>query len=141
MNESRFEASVQHGAMLERAMLRDAEMKTIGLLGGMSWESTVSYYQTINRTIAERLGGLHSAKIILYSIDFAEIEYFQQTSQWEQAGELLAACQRGARCIILGCTEIAMLLQATASAVPLFDTAVIHARAAALHALGEAGPI
>ena len=49
-------------------------MKTIGLLGGMSWESTVSYYQIINRIVKQRLGGLHSAKCLLYSVDFAEIE-------------------------------------------------------------------
>ena len=52
-------------------------MKTIGLIGGMSWESTVTYYQIINETIREKLGGLHSAKIILYSVDFAEIEEYQ----------------------------------------------------------------
>lgn len=49
-------------------------MKTIGLIGGMSWESTVSYYKIINETVKEQLGGLHSAKILLYSVDFAEIE-------------------------------------------------------------------
>ena len=52
-------------------------MKTIGLIGGMSWESTVTYYQVINRTIEEKLGGLHSAKILLYSVDFDEIECYQ----------------------------------------------------------------
>ena len=51
-------------------------MKTIGLIGGMSWESTASYYQLINETIKEKLGGLHSAKILLYSVDFAEIERY-----------------------------------------------------------------
>ncbi len=65
-------------------------MKTIGLLGGMSWQSTVSYYQIINRAVAERLGGLHSAKIILYSIDFEELERFQHANQWAEAGSLLA---------------------------------------------------
>lgn len=52
-------------------------MKTIGLLGGMSWESTVTYYQLINQTVKQQLGGLHSAKIILYSVDFDEIEKCQ----------------------------------------------------------------
>lgn len=65
-------------------------MRTIGLLGGMSWQSTVSYYQIINRAMAERLGGLHSAKIILYSIDFAELERLQHANQWAEAGSLLA---------------------------------------------------
>lgn len=70
-------------------------MKTIGLLGGMSWESTVSYYQLLNEGVRERLGGLHSAKIILYSVDFAEIEQFQVAGQWQQAGEKLAAAAAG----------------------------------------------
>lgn len=70
-------------------------MKTIGLLGGMSWESTVTYYQIINRLVKERLGGLHSAKCLLYSVDFAEIEACQSAGQWEKSGELLAEGARG----------------------------------------------
>jgi aspartate racemase len=65
-------------------------VRTIGLLGGMSWESTVSYYQIINRTIAERLGGLHSAKLLLYSVDFGEVERLQHSDRWVEAGSLLA---------------------------------------------------
>ena len=65
-------------------------MKTIGLLGGMSWESTVTYYQIINETVKKKLGGLHSAKILLYSVDFAEIEECQATGDWERSGEILA---------------------------------------------------
>lgn len=65
-------------------------MKTIGLLGGMSWESTVPYYQAINRTVAQELGGLHSAKILLYSVDFAEVEALQHAGRWDEAGALLA---------------------------------------------------
>lgn len=65
-------------------------MQTIGLIGGMSWESTVSYYQLLNREIKLRLGGLHSAKIILVSVDFAEIEQLQHQGKWQQAGEILA---------------------------------------------------
>ena len=65
-------------------------MKTIGLLGGMSWESTVSYYQIINRAVGERLGGFHSAKILLHSVDFAEIERLQHADRWAEAGSLLA---------------------------------------------------
>jgi aspartate racemase len=65
-------------------------VKTIGLLGGMSWESTVSYYQIINRAVGERLGGLHSAKILLHSVDFAEIERLQHADRWAEAGSLLA---------------------------------------------------
>ncbi|HEU4653878.1 MAG TPA: aspartate/glutamate racemase family protein [Steroidobacteraceae bacterium] len=229
-------------------------MKTIGLIGGMSWESTVPYYREINETIRDRLGGLHSAKIVLYSVDFHEIEALQRSGDWSTAGRLLSdaaqslqragadflvigantmhkvvpaiegaialpilhiadclaeelkAAQfsnvgllgtrftmeqdfykdrlrqrhgiealvpneaqrervhriiydelcvgriesssreeyrsiiadlvaRGAQAIVLGCTEIAMLIDQQDSAVPLFDTAKIHARSAALYAL------
>ena len=65
-------------------------MKTIGLLGGMSWQSTIPYYRIINETIKQRLGGLHSAKVILYSVDFAEIEQMQRAGDWQAAGQLLA---------------------------------------------------
>jgi aspartate racemase len=232
-------------------------LKTIGLLGGMSWESTVSYYQTINRTVAERMGGLHSAPLVLHSVDFHEIERLQRSGRWDEAGsiltkaalglqtlgaDLLVLCtntmhkiapqieaelsipllhvadatadavrqagirrvgllgtkftmeeafyrdrleshglevtipppperdavhriiydelclgrileasseayqrvvaglvDRGAGGVILGCTEISMLLDGSAAAVPLFDTTAIHARAAALIAIGAVG--
>ena len=65
-------------------------MKTIGLLGGMSWESTVVYYREINRIVGERLGGHHSAKIILYSVDFDEIVQLQHADDWEGTGAILA---------------------------------------------------
>lgn len=84
-------------------------MKTIGLLGGMSWESTVTYYQIINRLVQERLGGLHSAKCLLYSVDFAEIEACQSAGQWEKSGELLAEgarrLERGGADFFLICTN------------------------------------
>lgn len=64
-------------------------MKTIGLLGGMSWESTAHYYRIINEEVQNRLGGLHSAKIILHSVDFSEIEQYQTGGQWETCGEIL----------------------------------------------------
>lgn len=64
-------------------------MKTMGLIGGMSWESTVSYYQIINERIKEKLGGLHSARLLLYSVDFAEIEMYQSNGEWEKSAELL----------------------------------------------------
>ena len=66
------------------------QMKTLGLIGGMSWESTVPYYQQINQTVKAQLGGLHSARLILYSVDFAQVEHLQATSQWAAAGEMLA---------------------------------------------------
>ena len=65
-------------------------MKTIGLIGGMSWESTVHYYQIMNREAARRLGGLHSAPILLHSVDFAPIEALQRQGDWVGAGAILA---------------------------------------------------
>jgi aspartate racemase len=65
-------------------------MKTIGLIGGMSWESTVTYYKIVNEVIKNELGGFHSAKCILYSVDFHEIEVLQATGEWGRSGELLA---------------------------------------------------
>lgn len=65
-------------------------MRTIGLIGGMSWESTVTYYQIVNETIKRELGGLHSAKVLLYSVDFAEIEKYQASGEWEKSAEVLA---------------------------------------------------
>ena len=64
-------------------------LKTIGLIGGMSWESTVTYYKIINETVKEKLGGLHSAKCILYSVDFQEIEECRANGNWEKSGEIL----------------------------------------------------
>lgn len=65
-------------------------MKTIGLLGGMSWESTVPYYTTLNRLVADRLGGLHSAKVLLSSVDFAPLEALMHAGDWGEIGRLLA---------------------------------------------------
>ena len=70
-------------------------MKTIGLLGGMSWESTIPYYRLINEGIKEQLGGLHSAKIVLHSVDFHEIEACQSKGEWDLAGDMLAQAALG----------------------------------------------
>ncbi len=69
-------------------------MKTIGLIGGMSWESTVSYYRFLNEAVKERLGGLHSARCILYSVDFAEVAALQSAERWPEAAEFLLAAAR-----------------------------------------------
>ncbi|AWH89912.1 aspartate/glutamate racemase family protein [Limnobaculum parvum] len=69
-------------------------MKTIGLIGGMSWESTIPYYRHINETIRHHLGGLHSAKIVLFSVDFQEIEQLQHQGDWDAAGEHLVQAAR-----------------------------------------------
>jgi aspartate racemase len=84
-------------------------MKTIGLLGGMSWESTIPYYRIINETVKQQLGGLHSAKVVLYSVNFAEIEQMQRAGDWQAAGQLLAEAAKsleaaGADFIVL-CTN------------------------------------
>lgn len=84
-------------------------MRTIGLLGGMSWESTVTYYQIINETIKARLGGLHSAKIFLHSVDFAEIEKHQSKGEWDKSAVILSKAaksleQAGADYIVI-CTN------------------------------------
>jgi len=84
-------------------------MKIIGLLGGMSWESTDYYYQQLNRRVRDRLGGLHSAHTIVYSVDFARIEAMQAAGAWDEAGDYLASCAKGlqaagAECVVL-CTN------------------------------------
>ncbi|MED0874637.1 aspartate/glutamate racemase family protein [Bacillus mobilis] len=84
-------------------------MKTIGLIGGMSWESTSEYYRIINEEIKERLGGLHSAKCMIYSVDFEEIERFQSNGDWNGAGEVLGnaaySLQKGGADFIIICTN------------------------------------
>ncbi|HEX5123708.1 MAG TPA: aspartate/glutamate racemase family protein [Rhodanobacteraceae bacterium] len=84
-------------------------MRTLGLLGGMSWESTLPYYRHVNERVREKLGGLHSAKLVLYSVDFAEIERLQHAGDWATAGRVLAdaaqALERaGAEALVL-CTN------------------------------------
>jgi aspartate racemase len=111
-------------------------MKTIGLLGGMSWESTIPYYRQINQHIKQQLGGLHSAKIILYSVDFADIEALQRSGDWDRAGELLAEVAvklqaAGADCLVL-CTntmhKVAAVIE-TAVTIPLLHIADATAEA------------
>lgn len=84
-------------------------MKTLGLIGGMSWESTIPYYRIINEIVKDRLGGLHSARIILYSVEFAEIEKCQSTGDWARCEEIMADAavklqQAGADYIVI-CTN------------------------------------
>ena len=70
-------------------------MRTLGLLGGMSWESTAEYYRLLNRGVAERLGGLHSARVVMHSVDFAEVAAMQRAGQWRAAGALLGEAAAG----------------------------------------------
>jgi aspartate racemase len=69
-------------------------VKTIGLIGGMSWESTVPYYRIVNEEVKKHLGGLHSAKVVLYSVDFHDVEQMQHSGDWDSAGALLADAAR-----------------------------------------------
>jgi len=84
-------------------------MKTIGLLGGMSWESTLEYYRLINEETKHRRGGLHSARCLLYSVDFGEIEPFMQVDEWDQISQILVKASRileaGGADFLLLCTN------------------------------------
>ncbi|MEV4440858.1 aspartate/glutamate racemase family protein [Streptomyces sp. NPDC049577] len=105
-------------------------MRTIGLIGGMSWESTAEYYRLLNERTRDRLGGLHSARCVLYSVDFAEIEQLQVQGRWTEAGEILAAAARSLQAagaeLVLICTntmhKVADQVEAAVS-VPLLHLA------------------
>jgi len=88
----------------------DGAMKTIGLIGGMSWHSTLNYYRVINEVVAERLGGHASAKVVLESLDFAEVRDCQVRGDWESAGRLLAEagrrCEQSGADVVLICTNL-----------------------------------
>ncbi len=105
-------------------------MRTIGLIGGMSWESTALYYRIINETVRDRLGGLHSAPLVLWSVDFAEIERLQAAGDWQQAGRILgqaaAALQRaGAEFLVMTTNTMHLVAPAIESAagIPLLHIA------------------
>lgn len=121
-------------------------MRTIGLLGGMSWESTAEYYRVVNELVRERLGGLHSARCVIHSVDFAEIERMQAEERWEDAGALLAEAARsleaaGAEVLVL-CTNtmhrVADRITA-ATRVPLLHLADTTARAVRSRGLRQVG--
>ncbi len=109
-------------------------MKTIGLIGGMSWESTVTYYQVINEVIKEELGGFHSAKCLLYSVDFHEIEECLTSGNWERAADILKDAalrlERGGADFVMICTntlhKVADIVQAGIS-VPILHIAEVTA--------------
>ncbi|WP_430536925.1 aspartate/glutamate racemase family protein [Lysobacter antibioticus] len=129
--------------------MNQVAMKTLGLLGGMSWESTLPYYRLINETVRERLGGLHSAKLLLYSVDFAEVERLQHAGDWDAAGVLLGQAARslrdgGAQLLVI-CTntmhKVADAVEA-ASGLPLLhiaDPTGAAIRAAGLSRIGLLG--
>jgi aspartate racemase len=118
-------------------------MKMIGLIGGMSWESTVPYYRIINEAVHERLGGLHSARLVLHSVDFHDIERLQAAGDWDAAGAAMASAARsvqaaGAELMVL-CTntmhKVAGAMERAAD-IPLLHIA--DPTAAAVKALGLA---
>jgi aspartate racemase len=116
-------------------------MKTVGLIGGMSWESTVPYYRIINRVIGERLGGLHSAKMAVYSVDFHEIEGLQQTGRWTEAGAVLVAAARavqhaGAEFLVLCTNTMHKVAPQIEAAVDLPLLHIADATAARIKATG-----
>ena len=124
-------------------------MLTIGLLGGMSWESSAEYYRLTNELVRERLGGLHSARCLLYSVDFADIEALQAQGRWDDAAAVLAeaarALERAGADLLLLCTntmhKVADPVQA-AVGIPLLhlaDTAAAAVRAAGVDTVGLLG--
>ncbi len=124
-------------------------MKTIGLIGGMSWESTLEYYRLINESVKNRLGGLHSAKCVLHSVDFAEVAELQRRGHWTDAARLLVAAaqnvEKAGADVVLLCTntmhKLAEAIQAGIS-VPLLHIADATAepiRQAALRQVGLLG--
>lgn len=116
-------------------------MKTIGMIGGMSWESTLDYYRYLNQSIKQRLGGLHSAQCLLYSVDFAEIEEFQHNGQWDLAtGVMVKAAQRLERgeadCIIICTNTMHKMAPEVQQAVSIPVLHIVDALAAAIQAAG-----
>jgi len=116
-------------------------VKTIGLIGGMSWESTVTYYQILNQRVNAALGGYHSAKMLLYNVDFAEVEAAQRAGDWRQVGELLADAARrlelgGADFVLLGTNT---MHNSAAQIEAAISVPFVHIADAAAEALTEMG--
>jgi aspartate racemase len=121
-------------------------VKRIGLLGGMSWESSIEYYRLVNEAVRARLGGLHSADCLLRSVDFAPVEELQRTGRWEEAGELLAAeaqalAAAGAELLVLCTNTVHKVADAITAAVEvpfvhIADTTADAVRAAGMTSVG-----
>jgi aspartate racemase len=121
-------------------------MKRIGLLGGMSWESSAEYYRLLNELVRERLGGLHSAECLLLSVDFAEVERMQAEGRWEDAGRMLAEAARileggGADFVVLCTNTMHKVADAISDAidVPLLHLADTTAAAVTKAGVGTVG--
>jgi aspartate racemase len=118
-------------------------VKRIGLLGGMSWESSLEYYRLVNQQVRERLGGLHSADCVLRSVDFAPVEQLQRTGHWDQAGELLADEARtlvaaGAELLVLCTNTMHKLADHISDAVQIPLVHIADTTAEAVRAAGMA---
>jgi aspartate racemase len=116
-------------------------MKTIGLLGGMSWHSTELYYRLLNEGVQQRLGGLHSARILMSSVEFAEIAALQASSDWDQAGEILAAESRkleqaGADFLVIGTNTMHISVPIIEQAISIPILHIADATADAILAAG-----
>ena len=116
-------------------------MKTIGLIGGMSWESSAEYYRLVNESVGRRLGGFHSAATLMASVDFAEIEAMQRAGAWDEAGRLLAEAARrleaaGAELVVL-CTNTMHLVAGEVEAA--ITVPFVHIADATASAIGTAG--
>src|SRR5512132_3017260 len=116
-------------------------MKRIGLLGGMSWESSIEYYRLVNESARDRFGGLHSADCLLRSVDFAEIEVLQREDRWDEAGERLADEARalvagGAELLVLCTNTMHKVADAMTSAV---DIPFVHIADTTAHAVRAHG--
>ncbi|WP_407987315.1 aspartate/glutamate racemase family protein [Kitasatospora sp. CMC57] len=116
-------------------------MKVIGLIGGMSWESSAEYYRLLNELTRERLGGLHSARCVLWSVDFAEIEQLQVAGEWDAAGSVLADAARsleaaGAELLLICTNTMHKVADQVAAAV---DVPLLHLADAAALAVRSAG--
>jgi aspartate racemase len=124
-------------------------MKTIGLIGGMSWESSIEYYRIINEAAKEKLGGLHSAKSLMITVDFAEIEALQHAERWDEAAQILVQCtqnlERGGADFIVLCTNTMHKLAAQISGsvqIPFLhiaDATAEKIRAAGMKKIGLLG--
>lgn len=116
-------------------------MKLIGLIGGMSWESSLEYYRLINQQVRDRLGGQHSAKILMYSVDFAAIEQMQVEGRWEDAAHELASCaqrlERGGADFIVLCTNTMHKVAAAIQCAT--DLPLVHIADATAERIQQAG--
>ena len=116
-------------------------MKTIGLLGGMSWESSGEYYRILNETVKARLGGFHSAKIVMVSVDFAEVEALQMADRWDEATQFMIAAARqieagGADGLVIATNTMHLMADAVQAAIGIPLLHIADATAAGIKAAG-----